>query len=169
MRRKKQYHSCQLSMAVHCFCTLKLHRWSESKDGTRLSSLHGCMQVLTLLYGVYDNSPILSHTLHHLACNQDLQRTAQAELDAFWGWQPPSTIEQLTNLRFVTACLKVAAPCSGLLLPVRHICRRPCSLQAARMQTLHACVSQYAGLRSAAHTLKDLQPMLGMCRKDAVQ
>ena len=67
------------------------------------------LQVLTLLYGVYDNSPILSHTMHHLACNQELQHTAQAEVDAVWGFSPPSTIEHLTNLRFIRACLEASA------------------------------------------------------------
>ena len=69
------------------------------------------LQVLTLLYGVYDNSPILSHTMHHLACNQELQRTAQAEVDAVWGSSAPSTIEHLTNLKFIRACLEVSSHC----------------------------------------------------------
>ena len=69
--------------------------------------------MLTLLYGVYDNSPILSHTLHHLACNQDMQRTAQAEIDAVWGSRPPKAMEQLLSLRYVTACLKVNGAFSG--------------------------------------------------------
>ena len=72
--------------------------------------LPDCSQVLTLLYGVYDNSPILSHTMHHLACNQDLQRTAQAEIDEVWGSQPPKSMEQLSNLRFIRACMEVTIP-----------------------------------------------------------
>ena len=73
--------------------------------------------MLTLLYGVYDNSPILSHTMHHLACNQDMQRIAQAEVDAVWGSRPPKTMEQLLSLRYVTACLKVRGTLSVCCSP----------------------------------------------------
>ena len=77
------------------------------------------LQVLTLLYGVYDNSPILSHTMHHLACNTEIQRTEQAEVDAVWGSHPPKAMEQLISLRYVTACLKVSGNASAWRTPVR--------------------------------------------------
>lgn len=69
----------------------------------------GAVQVLTLLFGVYDNSKILSHTLHQLACHPGAQQTAREEVDAAWGGQPPRTIQALISLRYLHACLQVGS------------------------------------------------------------
>ncbi len=65
------------------------------------------VQVLTLLFGVYDNSKILSHTLHQLACHPCAQKAAREEVDAAWGGRPPNTLQALISLRYLHACLQV--------------------------------------------------------------
>ena len=65
------------------------------------------VQVLTLLFGVYDNSKILSHTLHQLACHLCAQEAAREEVDVAWGGRPPNTLQALISLRYLHACLQV--------------------------------------------------------------
>lgn len=72
-----------------------------------MAGMQWCMQVLTLLFGVYDNSKILSHTLHQLACHPGAQQAARAEVDTAWGGQPPRTLQALISLKYLHACLQV--------------------------------------------------------------
>lgn len=78
-----------------------------------MTGTHCRMQVLTLLFGVYDNSKILSHTLHQLACHPGAQQAARDEVDAAWGGQPPRTLQALIGLKYLHACLQVGyLPCN---------------------------------------------------------
>ncbi len=122
-----------------------------------------CLQVLTLLYGVYDNSPILSHTMHHLACNQDMQRTAQAEVDAVWGSRPPKTMEQLLSLRYVTACLKVGCAFSACYSPYQRCLRNPMPLHAQPVcaSERHAYPLESIATRSCMHEPEMMSWVLG--------
>lgn len=78
-----------------------------------MTGTHCRMQVLTLLFGVYDNSKILSHTLHQLACHPGAQQAARDVVDAAWGGQPPRTLQALIGLKYLHACLQVGyLPCN---------------------------------------------------------
>ncbi|CAL8469201.1 g8742 [Coccomyxa elongata] len=80
---------------------------AKKQDGTPAFSpaeVHD--EVLTLLFGVYDNSKILSHTLHQLACHPGAQQAARDEVDTAWGGQPPRTLQALISLKYLHACLQ---------------------------------------------------------------